>query len=62
MDERCDKCYYWQKEWIEMPKPSGPGEGVYDGTCRRYPKFQPKDSNDWCGEFLENKGMKHDTT
>ena len=44
MKKRCDKCYYW----------------VEKKFCYRYPKIEAKNSDDWCGCFLENKGIDND--
>jgi hypothetical protein len=36
----CETCFYWYHD-------------NHFGSCKRYPKVEVKNKNDWCGEFKE---------
>ena len=36
----CETCFYWYHD-------------NHFGSCKRFPKVEVKNKNDWCGEFKE---------
>jgi hypothetical protein len=50
LEERCGECYFWD---------NGGFLSVDNGDCCRFPKKEPKNRNDGCGEFKPRKSMKY---
>lgn len=48
---RCAECVFFiAGEYWHGPNAE---DGVSDGACRRYPRTEGKDLNQWCGEFRQ---------
>lgn len=45
----CMTCRFWDKGLLHMD-PDGNTRNYHDGTCHRYPRYESKNSFDWCGE------------
>lgn len=50
--DRCSLCKHWHS-WPAQPMA---------GTCKRYPKAEPKMADDWCGEWRERERDPMDVT
>ena len=49
--EVCKNCRFF-KEQLHQPLISIYDETQYAGKCKRFPKEEPKNKEDWCGEYV----------